>query len=198
MHAAADRPEFAPPPEPALLRAFALAVLAHAQTNGTPERFSAAAIDPNRGTTSQVDITVDRWTSDAQRDRLLNVLLEDKPDKLLDALRDEPQVGSVRRPGGLSWDLRYARRVALPDGGERVVVITDRPLSFWEAEHQPRTVDYPFTVIELRLNRDGEGEGKMSVATKITADKENHIVTLENWDLQPVMLKSVKRERNTH
>jgi len=29
MHAAADRPEFAPPPEPALLRAFALAVLAH-------------------------------------------------------------------------------------------------------------------------------------------------------------------------
>jgi colicin import membrane protein len=29
MHAGADRPEFAPPPEPALLRAFALAVLAH-------------------------------------------------------------------------------------------------------------------------------------------------------------------------
>ena len=30
MHAADDRPEFAPPPEPALLRAFGLAVLAHA------------------------------------------------------------------------------------------------------------------------------------------------------------------------
>ena len=29
MHAGSDRPEFAPPPEPALLRAFALAVLAH-------------------------------------------------------------------------------------------------------------------------------------------------------------------------
>src|SRR6059058_4961244 len=29
MHAAADRPEFAPPPQPGLLRAFALAVLAH-------------------------------------------------------------------------------------------------------------------------------------------------------------------------
>jgi colicin import membrane protein len=29
MHAADDRPEFAPPPEPALLRAFVLAVLAH-------------------------------------------------------------------------------------------------------------------------------------------------------------------------
>lgn len=29
MHAAADRPEFAPPPQPGLLRAFALAVVAH-------------------------------------------------------------------------------------------------------------------------------------------------------------------------
>jgi colicin import membrane protein len=29
MHADADRPEFAPPPPPGLLRAFALAVIAH-------------------------------------------------------------------------------------------------------------------------------------------------------------------------
>src|SRR4051812_45555164 len=29
MHAAADRPEFAPPPQPGLLRAFVLAVVAH-------------------------------------------------------------------------------------------------------------------------------------------------------------------------
>src|SRR5690606_21539818 len=29
MHAAADRPEFAPPPQPGLVRAFVLAVVAH-------------------------------------------------------------------------------------------------------------------------------------------------------------------------
>jgi hypothetical protein len=45
------------------------------------------------------------------------------------------------------------------------------------------------------LNADGEGEGKMSLATKIIADKEANIVTLENFDLQPVMLSHVKHER---
>ena len=55
------------------------------------------------------------------------------------------------------------------------MLVTDRRIGFWEAANQPRSIDYPFTVIELRLNSDGEGEGKMSIATKIIADKEDNI-----------------------
>jgi hypothetical protein len=47
------------------------------------------------------------------------------------------------------------------------------------------------------LNRDGEGEGMMSLATKIIADKEANTVTLENWGTQPVTLKLVRREKMT-
>jgi len=54
--------------------------------------------------------------------------------------------------------------------------------------NQPRSIDYPFTLIELRLNKDGEGEGKMSLATKIIADKENNIVMLENYAIQPLYI----------
>jgi hypothetical protein len=115
------------------------------------------------------------------------------PDKLLDALQDMPAVGHFGAPGNLSWDLRFARRVPLPDGGERVILVTDRRIGFWEAAHQPRSIDYPFTVIELRLNRDGEGEGKMSLATKVIHDKEHNIITLENYDIQPVQLTNVRR-----
>jgi len=168
------------------------------QTNGTPERFTAAAIDPNRGRSASIEIAIDRWTTDAERDKFMSVLLEKGPEKLLDVLQDAKKVGYIRRTGSLSWDLRYARRTPLPDSGERVVVVTDRPISFFEATNQPRTLDYPFTVVELHLNRDGEGEGKMSLATKITADAENKIITLENWDIQPVLLGSVKRERRSH
>ena len=78
-----------------------------------------------------------------------------------------------------------------------MVLVTDRRIGFWEASNRPRSIDYPFTVIELHLNPDGEGEGKISVATKITADKENQIVTLENYATQPVLLQSVKRERTS-
>jgi len=37
----------------------------------------------------------------------------------------------------------------------------------------------------------------MSLATKIIADKDNNIVTLENYDIQPVMLNNVKREKTS-
>jgi hypothetical protein len=79
-----------------------------------------------------------------------------------------------------------------------VVLVTDRRISFWEASRQPRSIDYPFTVIEVQLNSDGKGQGKVSVATKIIPDKENNTITLENFDLQPVQLTNVVREVKAH
>ena len=38
----------------------------------------------------------------------------------------------------------------------------------------------------------------MSIATKIIPDKENNIVTLENYDIQPVLLTNIKREKVSH
>ena len=106
-----------------------------------------------------------------------------------------PRAGYFRAPGHVGIDIHFARRVPQPDGGERVVLVTDRRIGFWEATNRPRSIDYPFTVIELRMNDEGEGEGKMSLATRIIADKENNIVTLENYGTQPVLLNNVRRER---
>ncbi len=78
------------------------------------------------------------------------------------------------------------------------MLVTDRPIGFREAVNQPRSFEYPFTVIELRLNKDGEGEGKMSVATKVIYDKEHNMIALENYDVQPVQLTNVKRQQVTH
>ena len=178
--------------------AAALTLAASAQTMGTPERYTASAININNGSAGNIDITVQRWSTDKQRDGLMAVMLQKGPDKLLDALQDMPAMGHFGAPGNLSWDIHFARKVPLADGGERVVLITDRRIGFWEATNQPRSIDYPFTVIELRLNADGEGEGKMSIATKITTDKEHNIVTLENYDISPVRLTNVRREKVTH
>jgi hypothetical protein len=140
-------------------------------------------------------MVVNRWSTDAERKRLLAVLTEKGPEKLLDVLQDIPRVGYFRTPESVGWDLHYATLTPMPEGGERVVLATDRRIPFWEARNRPRSIDYPFTVIELRLNRDGAGEGKMSIATKITFDKEHNTIVLENYGTQPVLLQSVKRER---
>jgi hypothetical protein len=168
-----------------------------AQTAGTPERFTALAVNVNRGGTAQIEIAVDRWSTDAERRRLLNALTANGPEKLLDVLKEMPKVGFIRQTSSIGWDLRYARNTPLPDGGERVVVATDRPISTWEAATQPRTIDYPFTVIEMRVNAGGEGEGKMTYATKITVDKNTDSIVLENWGTSPVLLQGVHREKRT-
>ena len=168
------------------------------QIDASPARFIAAAVDLNRGAAGTVEFVVNRWSSDADRDRLMTVMFDKGPGKLLDALQEMPRMGYIRRPGSIGWDIRFARHMPAPDGGERIVLVTDRRMSFREVANRHRSVDYPFTVIELRLQKNGEGEGKVSVATRIIADKANKVVTLEDYDIQPVMLTKVTRERVSH
>lgn len=168
-------------------------VVVRTQTLGTPERFTAAAINVNRGAAGNIDIQVDRWSSDAERNKLINALQTKGADKLLDVLQDLPVKGNFRAPGQLGWDIRFARHFPTDDGGERVVLATDRPIGFLESANQPRSITYPFTIIEMQLNRAGEGEGRMSLATKVILDKKKNMITLENFELQPVLLTHVKR-----
>jgi hypothetical protein len=168
------------------------------EDRATEERFTATAINlgaPGPATVNRVDIVVNQWSPRAQRDRLIGVLFEKGPEKLLDVLRDLPKVGYFKTPESLAYDIHYAQRTPLPDRGERVVLATDRHIRFWEVARGARTTDYPFTIIELRLNGDGRGEGKLSLATKVIADKKDNTVVLENWGTQPVLLKDVRRER---
>jgi len=175
----------------------ALGARSFAQEDHVGDRFTATAINMGtRGpaTVDRVDIVVTQWSPTAQRDRLIGILFEKGPDKLLDVLQDLPKVGYFKTPESLAYDLHYAQRTPLPDRGERIVLATDRFIRFWELARGSRTTDYPFTIIELRLNGDGHGEGKMSLATKVIADKKNNEVVLENWGTQPVLLKDVRRE----
>jgi hypothetical protein len=167
-----------------------------AQSNmAHPEKFTAFAVNSsnmtNRAQTSPVDITINRWTSDADRDRLMSTLKNKGQDALLDALQKLPVVGYINTPGSLRYDLHYARQIPDAEGGRRIVLGTDRYMTAWEAMNRPRTVDYPFTVIELQLDRTGHGKGWASLFTRITATDDNNI-ELENFANQPVMLNDVK------
>lgn len=170
------------------------------QTTGEGERFTALAVSlgtPGRSGAGTVEIQVDRWSTDEEREKLLTVLVEQGQDKLLSALQKLPRVGFIRTPNSLGYDLHFARKQPLPEGAERIVIATDRRIGFWEAANRPRSIDYPFTLIEMRIGRNGEGEGKLSLATKITTENDGKTIVLENYQSQPVMLNSVKREKKT-
>src|SRR3954466_16289496 len=106
-------------------------------SNNGKEEFSAIAVNMAPGTTATstpVEITIERWTSDADRDRLMTILKEKGPDELLKALQKEPKVGKIRTREALGYDLHYARQLPGADGGRRIVLATDRPVGILEAQ----------------------------------------------------------------
>ena len=95
----------------------------------------------------------------------------------------------------LGWDLHYASETPTDDGGKDIVIATDRPIRFWESANLTRTLRYPFTIIEIHLDKDGKGEGRMSVATKLSMSKDGKTLELENYSTQPVILEKVAEQR---
>jgi hypothetical protein len=145
---------------------------------------------PRAGT---IDIVIERWSTDEERARLRDALVEKGPDALLTALqRIKPRCGYIQSSRSLGWDVRFAGEEAFGDGARRVFIATDRPLSFWELSNHTRSVDYEFTLAEIRLTKDGKGTGKLATAAKITWNKDTRSVEIENYGIEPVRLSEVE------
>ena len=172
-----------------------------------PLKMTAWAINMSNtatGANGIVEIRVTKWSTPEERQALIGVFLDKGQDGLLRSLEKVDAHGRIRLPGAmgpgrasgqasLGNDLRYAWHTKMPDGGDRIVIGTDRIISFREQANQPRTVDYPFTFIQIQLPKGGgEGEGKLAYATKLSFDKKKNTVEMENYGTEPVRLNQIK------
>jgi hypothetical protein len=154
------------------------------------------------GANQTIRITIDNWSNPSQRQHLITTFLEKKQDGLLRELEKQPELGRFNFPGymgpdpnnimRLGTDIRYAMNHPGEDGGRRIVIITPRVIGFREARDQPRTIDYPFTLFEMRFDKAGKGEGRMAYATQIGFDKKKNTVELENYSSEPVRLNNLE------
>jgi hypothetical protein len=155
-----------------------------------PEHLSALSTNMgNIGRVSPgiVDIFVVRWSTAAEKDRLVAAFAAHGADELLEELMDVPHVGYLRTPDDRAYNIYFAWDEPASDGGRRIVLATARPLKFWEAA-TPRWNTYGFTLIEIHLNRDGKGEGKMSLTTKVTLSEGLDLIELEDYANEPARL----------
>ena len=164
----------------------------------TADRFTFArppapesTVDPK----DRMSVDIDRWSTEADRDRLRATVAESGEEKLLDAFRGVSRVGTLRWPGGLEYAVLYARSNSRPDGGTDVVLVVDRPLwRWWESKDAATT--YGYTVVQLRLDKDGKGEGRLSLDVPVTRD-DTFGVMLADYSKAPVVLVDVRREKQT-
>ena len=105
-----------------------------------PIRMRAFAVNMSNNLTGAngiLQITLDRWSTEEERATLLKTVPKGQDD-LVRALQKAPVKGRINIPGWqgpdpqnyrLGWDLRYAWHESLPDGGDRIVIATDRQMS---------------------------------------------------------------------
>ncbi len=177
------------------------AVLANAADNPQekqeqekPQKEEFAAWGVNLGgavKSGQVMITIERWSTPEERNQLIEAFKTGGQDALFKVLTKLPKVGYIRVPQTTAWDLHYAYQWPQPDGGRIIIIGTDRKVGYREARSSYRTMDYPFELIQMKLDKDNRGEGKLSYATKISLSKDGTHVELENYDTAPVTLQKI-------
>ena len=185
-----------------LIVALAIVVIhprpAAGQATNFAARYTATTIGLNPGTGVAVKIDVIRWSTDEEADKLLAAFKEKGEKGWAEALQAAPSVGYIwAATSSLGYSVKLARHVAMPDGTDRIVIALDRPLGSWDRPAWKAAgasaADYPFSVVELRVNRKGVGEGKASLAAKVVVDDAVKAPALDGYAAAPVLLKSVTR-----
>jgi hypothetical protein len=173
--------------------------VADAADNKPIERFTCFAANlSNTGPKGGgiIEISIERWSMDAEREALRGTLIDKGPDALLAALQKiKPRVGFMRRPTSLAWDLYYAREVKREDGTRQIILASDRPITFREVANSTRSKDYAFTIIDIRFDAEGKGTGELAPAAKVTFNKATNHIEIESYASRPIDLINVKSEK---
>ena len=179
--------------------ALALPLSAHSGLNRPVEHLtakSAVMTSATRLALRPVDIVIDRWSTFTDHRALETALLEKGPVAFLNLLCGYGAAGSIGVVGAPDVPIRYAWSVEDRDGGRRIYLATDEPvlLNGLLGRRDPGTE--PLTFIELRINRDGLGEGKLSEAERLSVDESRDVIALRDYARRPVQLISVRSTNN--
>ena len=140
-----------------------------------------------------LNIRVSRWTGDDDHLRLMQVLEKDGNDAFTRELQRMKQAGSIGVPQQLAYPILYARQTRLPEGGRKITLITDRPMTFEERTGSSISRDYPLTWVEMTLNKDDRGEGYVVLAARLR--KIGDVLGVEDLSTQPAKLNAIRRVR---
>jgi hypothetical protein len=135
------------------------------------------------------------WTTDQQVKDFTDTLRENGPDGLVKAFDKTKDVGRVSPTGFVGNSFRFARATRTQGGGMHIVMVTDRPMSFWERYNSGRSTQYPFGIIVLNVDSAGKGTGTLAPICKIKFNKKNEL-EIEHYGQKPLRLANVRIEKS--
>ena len=169
-----------------------------------PDEYTATTANLSQGSGAKLSIQVLKWSSKEDRERVIQAIRsaskEEKPQEdLVKQTGVVSTAGYIWSDGPVGYSVKYAHRAAQPGGGEHIVLVTDRPLGMWGQPGPWKVAGReaslsPFTIVELRVNKNGKGEGKMSLGTSFSVNDAEQTLSLSDYDGAVVTLRNVERQ----
>jgi hypothetical protein len=159
-----------------------LSVAAFGQGEPVQEHYSAVwAVTGGRagGTTVPIDIRINRYNTNEEISQYAALLVNSGPSGLRSAL-EKQDIGQCSPVGKVGTPLAVARKLENGDKTE-IRVVTLRIMSFAELRNGGRSVDYPYTMLDLVIDKDGRGAGTAIGAAKVRFDKKKNVYEIESF-----------------
>jgi hypothetical protein len=168
-----------------------------ASGRASAETFTATATVKTAGgasATAPVTITVDRWTTDAERAKAVEALK--KGDAALKATLDALPAAGTLQVGGRSTPLHFARTLTT-GGGKLVTVVATEPLAFLGAgmaTPKPRA-GYQYTFATFEVGADGKGTtGDLAPAAKLKIGTGDAVV-IDDYGAEAIRLTAISSKK---
>jgi hypothetical protein len=159
------------------------------------ERFTGRILDMSGMRPGFADLFVlhvDEVSSDAEVSRLMSVLEDKGTNGLHDALRETKQIGWIRIGGEPAPFYGIVRSRSLPDGSREIRVFTDGARVPSEKKPGPRADDRAFGWVELKLDPNGKGEGRLTAAKSVRL--AGNEIEMVGFGEKPFQLRDVRAE----
>lgn len=169
--------------------------LANSNTAQAKEVYTGTVLGvggPLGGVSRPFTLSIDGVSTNADANRAVTMLAEGGQDALLKELHGK-RLGYFSMGAQLGRDLNFVQETATADGGRRIVVLFERWMNTFEVRYGTRSEDYPFTYVELTVDRNGKGQGTLIPAARITFDKKHgNQIDVENFGIYPAQLAGVE------
>ncbi len=180
----------------AAIAAALLAPAAHVLATADGERFTATASMKAANVAHQAPVSfqIDRFVSDADREKFMAVVKRHKTTEIHDALAAMPDIGVIET-SGTKTPIKYA--YATPSGGGRLItVVAAAPILHIGGDlpdAKPKK-GYDLAVAFLILDASDKGDGELAMATKVNVDKKGAVVT-EDYSPATVHLTGIAKAK---
>jgi hypothetical protein len=162
-----------------------------------PAQYSANAFGQSgavAGKSFGLNVYIDGVSPEGQVDGLIEILRQKGQDGLVSALEKSKDLGRVAPTGSVGTTMRVVLINPRPDGGQHIVLATNRPIAFGELYNGTRSRDYPIGIVVLNVDGNGKGTGTFAPLCKVKFNKKKELV-VEHYGQKPFRLANVTRQK---